>query len=451
MQMDEKALRKTQESPAKPQGFAGRSVLLSGLLEGSRHKAEQEILASRFVLETAMQFVAARETLEKYEFLIIEQASYISQGRAGAASAIPAQKAAPKKPQNEDEAILSAIERIGFEPKLVGKKVAPSGNFIFNIQIAGSVCSVMLPKETMSKDDPVAYAEEYARKQGIHTKGEEHSEMMERRRVSRPDLPALESLGIDKGSLDRRVVTYEGGSNGHHHFTYLPEEIGTTFTVPTSFSGKSLLAEIDRKIFSTHIQYMKPFVPSVMEEGMDSVKATARIESIAQGDIKAIAKALDILVNGTEIDASMVPKEYLEAWTRVRASKQFEEYSFLCRRGVLMKDEAEMFVHAMDMVGHPTDGIVRAWLRLHIREDGTLSDTDSEELKDMLRRSERNPNGICDKAMRNLAEAYAALSGDRKVLTYDTGRLESWYFEMTIRIRKAVREMLPSDMLKLVD
>ncbi len=455
MAVDEKALLRTPEqvSPGSRHGFAGRGVLVSGLQEASKRSTSDDILASRYVLETAMQLVRAKEKLEAYEFVIIEQAAYISQARASKPAAAPAYS--PQKPINEEEAILSAIAKIGLQPRLKAKRTAPSGNFVFSIEIDGDVCSVMLPKDVMSREDPVACAEEFARNQGIKTRTEATKQMLERRRASRPDIPAINALGIDASDLEKRGVTFEGQQNGLCHFTYIPEEIarevGTTFTIPNTFQGKSLLAELDRKIFSVHVQFKQPFIPRILEEGMSSVKATPRIQSIAQGDVKAIAKALDVLACGTEIGEEMVPPEYREAWSRVKETREYQEYATLFNRGVLTRDEAAAFMENLGSVAHPTVGIAKAWLKMNMQHDGTLSAPDAAAFKDMLERSEANPEGVCERALRNLAEAYALLTGDARAISYDMETLESRYLEMSLRIRKASAEILPPHLMKLVE
>ncbi len=448
--MSEKRVLQHQET-AQPQkaGFGGRSSLLEGLLSGSAHKMEAEILASRFVYETVKQLVDAKAVLGRYETHLVEEAAKICLSRAGKREESRPGPVPNPNPTNEDEVLVAAINRIGMEAKVTKKRTAPSGNFVFNVDIAGSDCTLMLPKDTMTRDDPVALAEQMARSQGIATRKEKESASLERRRNSRPRIESVGALGVDKEELERREITYEGEFGGQLHFTYLPGKIETTVCISKEYSGRSLLAELDSKIFSLHIQFQVPFEPKTLEAGSASAEATRGVEALENGQVKAVAKALHVLLMGTEIEPSLVPPEYAAAWSALKSSADYQEYSLMERRGVLTKEEVRAFMEAFIMVAHPTDGIIRSWFALNVGDGNEMSDYDKSVLRAIIGQSERNPLGLNERALRNMYDAYALLHGDGHSMSM--ADLENTHLFMTIKIRRGVLDMIPAELRRAVE
>ncbi len=448
---DERVLQhQEKQTQPKRQVFAGRVSLVEGLFEGSRHKHEDGIVASRFVYETVKQLVDAKAILRRYETALIEEASRICQTRADSAKAALVQaNGEDVRPASEEEALVAGIRRIGLEATVKGKRVAPSGNFVFNVEVAGSTCYVMIPKDIMQGDDPAAVAEGMARKQGIQTREEEKIATLERRRNSRPPPENIDALCVDKAELDGRELSVDGISGGKTHFTYLLEKIGASFSLPADISGKQLLAELDRKIFLIHMQFEMPFEAKVLEASMPNTTATDGVEGIAQGSVKAVAKSLHMLLTATEVDERLVPLEYLESYRRLRDTADFQEFNLMSKRGVISREEADAFEDSFRKVAHPTDSTILSWFHLNVGEGNEMSAFDRSMLTTILATREMNPLGLCERALRNLYEAYALMYGDGQ--SPSLAELEKNHLFYTIMIRKGIDEKIPAELRRLAE
>lgn len=337
---------------------------------------------------------------------------------------------------------------IGLKASVREKKITPSGQFnIFVLTINDETCKIMLPVKVMENPDPVAFAMDYVRKQGIATRDEERQKKLERRRASRPPSQPVASLGIEQADLDRRNATYDGieQKSGLHFFTYLGEGTESTVGVAPDRTGRSLLAELDRKIFGLHIQFNTPFPASVLEEISTSTKSTPWIESIAQGNIKAVAKVLDILVFGSEIEMHLVPPEYKDAVAKLRASPQVSDYSTLRSNGILSAEEAAAFRLAMAEADHPAHILVRSMHREIVGNDGTLTEKDVELLTSQLELHEPRSSPLSEIGLRNIAQAYELLFPGSNLAKADLETLGKNHFRMMFHIRKAVIEAVTAD------
>jgi hypothetical protein len=434
-----------EEDESRKKGFVGKAALISeiaGALSEKRSKETHQILASYVVVETISALVSAVDAKNAYEELLLSHASALFQkrNRASSPAAEDAAKSPDARPLSDEQAVVLALRGMGLNAKVTERKTTPSGIYIaLTVNVEGESCRIGISPRLMEAEDPVAEAEKSIRRFGIRTREEERGMMLERRRQSRPPALPVESLGIDATRLERRKFTYDGRDdiNGGNYFTYMGDGIESTFCISPDIRGKDLLAELDRRIFELHIKEKNvPFDASVIEEASGSFRSSLQIESIGQGGLKAIAKALDRMVFDPDINTRMVPAEYRESFVALRESVVFKRWLEVREKGVLKSGEEESFMRAMEILDHPAQRLVNAIRKEYTGQNGSVSIEGEMIIEATVGFHRDAPSGVCDEAVANIRKAYSMVSRE-DTSELDPKTLDNIYMLMVDTIREA--------------
>jgi hypothetical protein len=448
-----------QDSPVSRKGFLGRGALVSGLDDeppSSRTRREQQTLSAAIVKEAVMSVVHAVRVKNAFEELAVFYASGIWGMRAGsrpperASSETPTVSIKPKKPENDEKALEQALQKMGLKAKVTGRQTTPSGMFVaLSVEIEGEVpgkgetCRVPLSTTIMEEEDPVAEAGKWARKFGIQTRETSRGMVLENRRRSRPPAPEVDSLGIDQCTLDRRKLSYDGVSEElkQNHFTYTGAEIDNTICAPLGLKGRELLEYLDSRILEMHMKYDKPFEASVLEEASWTYKAPPAIENLGQGGLKVVAKTLHRLICSAAVDEKHVPPEYLNAYRKLKNSREYYAWSNIIREGALSKDEIEEFRRAFDEVDHPAHRMVREMHKQFKDADGEITDEHRSILDATLHMHGDYISGLSEPALRQLHEAFMMVAHVEGMKDWTVEKMEQKHLQMMFTIKNMVESL----------
>jgi hypothetical protein len=413
-------------------GFAGRAPLISGVMRKAEPSAE--LGASTILLNTVMQVAGAAPAREKYQARLLELSRGIVQTRLLDEVLEMADELtqSQEKPATKREALEIALRQKGFTAEIISEQEASTFTF-FKIMINGAERYVPLPHSIM-EGDALANVGKALGTMGIVGSSEELMGYAQKERdATRP--PG--EIDIDPELLRRRRISYDGRIVKSLQFTYYVSGVNSSIMVDGSLRNGELLAEIDSRIDQLHRAYNKPFDSSVVEQ-QASEMSCYRVEH--DSELERVVNALHALADSSE--EALLPREYVNAVRILRKSDEFIDFKAL----PVMTDIATGFVEAYQRLDDPSYALLRSMHPHYCDNEGNLTDEGIAIAISTLGMGKTEKTGLEEAALRNIAAAYAFITGiQTREWTEENMRNE--HLRMMVTIRRRMSE-LTSNVLK---
>lgn len=412
--------RLNREAVREPvaRAFVGRSVQTSGLIDAERDSA------TRTILETVRKMVEHQSAIRQYNRMLRYQSFLIASKRSEAGQ----DKAVENlpRPLNKEHALNLALRSVGLDNFEVREKERNGDVTIFIINYDGGKYKLMpLNDSIMKSEDPVAEVEKRIRATAICNDRDT--------RKSNPSLDiTLVALGFSPNVLKERMVTFDGyteiGGTSKKLFTYLGNDLCTSFHIPAEIVGKNLIVAIDLKIRDIHRTFRSPYLSQVLEAQSYAFDTPARVSDLSEQKRK-IAISLNHLVYDERTSADMVPQEYLGAYIALRK----------LHNKIVLSVDREAFSDALSIVEHPAYRELKEHPEMY-EGDGRLNKEGLESFMKCIL-SEKCP--LSETALRNLASAYGMINDNGNSSGWALPTLRNKYFLLTSSIRRFVKENYP--------
>ncbi|MCI0504048.1 hypothetical protein L0Y65_05045 [Candidatus Micrarchaeota archaeon] len=450
---------KEEQAPAR-KPFAGRTALISGLIDAHREeasgvasslspafqfdqqsRASAQIVQSRRIFEAVLDIAQSRAAIGKFRRELLTHAQSIADKRRDAQTKIGAPApcpARPGKPATMKDALVMAFEDMGLDARIIAEKEL-NGRALFSAETGGQTFKVPINSSALELDDPVAKVKVILSFVLGVSEEERRKQSMAQRRSTRP---AATPLGIGERELDGRMVTYDGqladGKAGQWLFTYTARGLETTFSISSEARGADLLDAIDEKIDMAHRQYGQPY-PAAVLEWRAMGRAGKRYLDGVTGDLHGIACTLDYLATFPARMRELIPQEYREGFDALKKLPP-------PHAAFLKGQEMEELRGALDSLGHPIHAII---LESYGTQDGKPGRVAVEQAESLLKLAPSDALEVCDGAIDNVAEAYCLVSRESRTALQDAAENRKNYYRMIFSVRKAINEAVADGSLEV--